>query len=237
MPASERSKAALASATRSAANIRLEAQASQRDPLLTGTLDPYTDYPNLEHEDEPPAYTDYDESSQSVTLPGNTINPEEYDIPGGHVLTSHREGKTYSVSLAPFLSSNAEVLCKFLMQQAALPPLVFISVKGTHTVSRRSGDKHTSDETVTDFDFLIDGSTTILPPVSGLNTPQRTVKVIQDNDGVSAYRGGRFKSTSSGRCNSKGVENTLESGHLTGDVPTLEEWCRRFCNEKSSIKS
>ncbi|WEW58040.1 hypothetical protein PRK78_003507 [Emydomyces testavorans] len=203
-------------------------------------LQPYIDCTDLESEDSPPAYAEHSEPLPLVSAFGDSsvngsLGSAAYDIPGGHVLTSHREGKTYTVSLAPYLSSNADVLYKFFKIQAGLPPQVFISVKGSHTVSRRNGDKQTSSETVTDFDFLIDGSDTVLPPATGLDGVYRVLKVMQDDDGVSAYRGGRFKSTR--RFWRRRKDNMLEEGNQMISGPSFEEWCQRFCDDKSSVKS
>ncbi|KAI2246574.1 hypothetical protein LOZ11_005100 [Ophidiomyces ophidiicola] len=221
---------------------RLEALGATIEASSTESLISITDTATVEHEDEPPAYSEHNESSSLIQNHENSLHvltggSNAYEIPGGRVHTSKREGKTYTISLAPYLSSNAEVLYKFFKLQAALPPLVFVSVKGTHTLTRRNGDKQISSETVTDFDFLVDGSDTILPPAGRLNRAFQVLKVIQDNDGILAYRGGRFRSTNKSGLWKKGRNSLLEDGAQPGTGPTLEEWCQRFCNDKSSIKS
>ncbi|EEP76172.1 predicted protein [Uncinocarpus reesii 1704] len=222
-------------------DILLEAQDPTGEPCSTGNLVPYPAYSDLENDDSPPAYVEHDESLPLVNdhdnLPNELALSNLYEIPGGRVLTSKREGKTYTVSLAPYLSSNAEVLYKFFKLQADIPPLICFSVKGTHTVSRRNSDRQRSSETVTDFDFLIDGSGILAAPRYARDGYHRVTKVIKDNDGVSAYRGGRFKSTRSGWVTNENTENSLESGDQATNGPTLEEWCQRFCNDKSGVRS
>ncbi|EAS35720.3 uncharacterized protein CIMG_01074 [Coccidioides immitis RS] len=221
--------------------IHLEAQNALEPSSVSGSFQPYTDDADFGGEDNPPAYTEYDESRPPVDGSrddsiNERIRSDEYDIPGARVLTSYREGKTYTISLAPYLSSNAEVLYKFFKLQAELPPQVFVSVKGTHTVSTKNRDKQSSTQTIIDFDFLIDGSDSVLPPVRCIDGVYKVMKVIQDNDGVSAYRGSRFRSTNRNWCKKKRIATALEGGQINIG-PTLEEWCQRFCSDKSSVKS
>ncbi|KAJ8083897.1 hypothetical protein PM082_002663 [Marasmius tenuissimus] len=79
------------------------------------------------------------------------------------------------VSHDPHLNSDGEALYRFLLSQSLSPPTIYIHCKATHqetrtrTVSSRHSDGRTHhhtetyNETVTDFDFLLDISSLILP--------------------------------------------------------------------------
>ncbi|KAF3483590.1 uncharacterized protein GIQ15_02914 [Arthroderma uncinatum] len=213
-------------------------------------IEPYSDEPS----DDPPAYTDANATDVSA-LP-DIVTTERYiynpypDISGGRLVDTLSRRESYVVTLSPEYSTDPECLYDNIFQQALIAPTVLISVKGTHSVKERDGNNKKSSSTVTDFDFRIETRGTILP-ISSYRVdrdPQfdfyRTWNVVRDDIEQSAYRGGRFKSKSSKRY--KAPVGDLEQAHmLRADQPptteghqaTLKQWCQRFCEDKSGVKS
>ncbi|EEH19507.1 hypothetical protein PABG_01826 [Paracoccidioides brasiliensis Pb03] len=213
-------------------------------------------YQDVEPEENPPAYTDDDTltipqsrspiNTNNLSSVGRLVSP--YDVPGGRMISSSRAKKTYTVTLEPQFSQNPKALCSLVTFQANRPPVPIIVVKGTHTVTNKNSgsNKGSSKDTVVDFDFRINCVGSVLPDVDQLGDRCRFVEVVQDNDGRKKYRGGRLKSKG-GSKNKKqdrvagtGTNADLEEGQgLTAgsDGPDLEEWCRRFCNDKAGVKS
>ncbi|OJD23874.1 hypothetical protein ACJ73_04766, partial [Blastomyces percursus] len=216
------------------------------------SLQPYQD---LEPEDSPPAYIEGD--AAAVVQPGSIITgPNDlssvtrlvsyYDIPGGRVISSSRAKKTYTVTLSPELSQDPEALSTLVKYQVQRPPVPVIVVKGTHTVTRKNSSSNkggSNKETVVDFDFRINCINSVLPDVFTVGNRSRFVEIVQDQDGRKAYRGGRFKSKGVNRKRGRvdpNVRPDPEEAHgLTADSggPDLEEWCRRFCEDKAGVKS
>ncbi|EEQ88310.1 hypothetical protein RJZ56_000465 [Blastomyces dermatitidis] len=216
------------------------------------SLQPYQD---LEPEDSPPAYME--EDAAAVVQPVSIITgPNDlssvtrlvsyYDIPGGRVISSSRAKKTYTVTLAPELSQDPEALSTLVKCQVQRPPMPVIVVKGTHTVTRKNSGSNkggSNKETVVDFDFRINCINSVLPDVFTSGNRSRFVEIVQDQDGRKAYRGGRFKSKGANKKRGSSGANPgpdlEEAQGLTADSggPDLKEWCRRFCEDKSGVKS
>jgi hypothetical protein len=115
----------------------------------------------------------------------------------------------------------------------------------------RNGSQETKKETVIDFDFRIEATSTVLQmydPNDGggeesLNKPFRRLVVVQDRDGVDTYRGGRwrsqgkFKGTMAVTGNAEGYLESGEGIMQRLDEPTLREWCERFHKNRAAVKS
>ncbi|GBF66405.1 hypothetical protein TMEN_9125 [Trichophyton mentagrophytes] len=215
-------------------------------------VEPYTDEPS----DEPPAYTDAIPGSSSqvqaslpdLSTPGAYINPYK-EVTGSRVVKTYSGRESYLVSVHPEYTNTPSALYNAIYDQACVAPTVLISVTGTHTVKQRDGKKDSSSK-VTDFDFRIETRGTILPMSSYDLTRHplfdfySELNVVRDNDGQSAYRGGRFKSKSSKKYKSAGAGDLEQA--VTDDEQTeaetslesmLQEWCTRYCEDKCGVKS
>ncbi|KAG8879354.1 hypothetical protein FRB97_001739 [Tulasnella sp. 331] len=80
--------------------------------------------------DEPPDFTPYEASMR---------------VRGDHHTVSHD----------PHLNEDGEALYRFLLGQAANPPVFHIGCKGTHKETREYGDSASTEDTVTDFCFYL----------------------------------------------------------------------------------
>ncbi|KAK2734016.1 hypothetical protein FQN57_001885 [Myotisia sp. PD_48] len=203
-------------------------------------------------DEEPPAYADsvdFSSPRPGVVQPvhssqGPVVSNDLYAVPSGREVMSKKSSKT--VTLEPRLSSDQEELNNLILFQAALPPLLYIRVTGTHTVTRqhdKQGNGKNKD-TVTDFDFKIDSSDVVLSATNtrngqfastGFDELWRVLSVVRDDDRVSAYRGTRFKS----KGNSKSDVSSEDQARLvaTQSRETLYTWIERYCQDKSGVKS
>ncbi|EFR03312.1 hypothetical protein MGYG_06311 [Nannizzia gypsea CBS 118893] len=214
-------------------------------------VEPYTDEPS----DEPPAYTDatpgssnYRQTLPDLPAPRGYTNPYQ-EVIGSRVVKTYSGRESYLVTVHPEYSNTPQDLYNAIYNQAGVAPTVLISVKGTHTVKQRDGKKDSSS-TVTDFDFRIETQGTILP-ISSYDLERRPLfdyfrelNVVRDGDKQSAYRGGRFKCKASKKY--KPAEaNDPEQAAMNGEQieaetsleSTLQQWCTRYCEDKSGVKS
>jgi hypothetical protein len=194
----------------------------------------------------------------------NPLAPPERDhtIPGGIPYLSARQNTRLSnaATLLPSFSSSIETLETFVERQIRLPPRPCLIIRGTHNESRKNGNE-TKSETVTDFDFRIDLTRTLLRLCpNGEAAPDSNwsyTAVISDNDGLKAYRGTRWKTRKSkakiGRIalpeRDGDVQSVVDGGEgerlMALDVdlengeamPGLKGWCERYCNDPASVKS
>ncbi|KAL2835587.1 hypothetical protein BJY01DRAFT_252547, partial [Aspergillus pseudoustus] len=190
----------------------------------------------------------------------NPLAPPERDhtIPGGIPYLSARQTTRLAnaVTLEPSFSASVQQLESFVDRQIRLPPRPCLIVRGTHNESRKSGNE-TKTETVTDFDFRIDLTRTLLRLCpNGLTPPDSNwsyTAVVSDNDGMKAYRGGRWKTRQSGKTAGRiallvgdgdghGDEDADEGARLmdleNGEaMPGLKGWCERYCSDPASVKS
>ncbi|CEL08211.1 hypothetical protein ASPCAL11362 [Aspergillus calidoustus] len=194
----------------------------------------------------------------------NPLAPPERDhtIPGGIPYLSARQNTRLSnaATVLPSFSSSIDTLENFVERQIRLPPRPCLIIRGTHNESRKSGNE-TKSETVTDFDFRIDLTRTLLRLCpNGEAAPDSNwsyTAVISDNDGLKAYRGTRWKTRKSktkiGRIalperdgDAQSVVDSDEGNRLMAiDVdlengeamPGLRGWCERYCNDPASVKS
>ncbi|KAL2818734.1 hypothetical protein BDW59DRAFT_165395 [Aspergillus cavernicola] len=202
--------------------------------------------PSLSASDELPSY---DQVTQTPIEPyrDDPLSPPAtaYNIPGHQNWNSIRPKKRTAgaVSLDPSLSSDTATLESFVESQTCLPPRPCLIINGTHRESRKSGNE-TKTENVTDFDFRIDLTRTILRWGQDEQHPTERwayTTVVSDYDGQKAYRGGRFptRSKKGGRIALPESDEgerlmDLENGE---DIPGIKGWCERFCNDPAPVKS
>lgn len=206
--------------------------------------------------DELPAYNEIDQVAVPVPVPyrdddAQALSPAStstaYAIPGQQKWHSIRGAHSAagSLSLDPTFSSEPSTLEAFITAQTRLPPRPCLVVHGHHKQTRRSGNE-TKTENVTDFDFRIDLTRTILrwgrEERDGPSQRWSYTSVVSDGDGQKAYRGGRIparqRKSKSGRIALPEGEGErlmdLESGE---DYPGIKGWCERFCADSASVKS
>ncbi|KAL4949053.1 hypothetical protein BDW69DRAFT_82721 [Aspergillus filifer] len=194
----------------------------------------------------------YDEVAHSPTQlqsqPDNPLSlpPDAYSISGGRKYHSIRDAaRTGGVAtLDPGFSTNATLLESLLTQQTRLPPRPCLVVHGSHKETRKSGNE-TKSENVTDFDFRIDLTRSILRwgrhEHTGPSKRWAYTTVVSDGDGQKAYRGGRIRSRAhnSGRIALDGEENERLMDEENGgqNYPGLKGWCERFVKDPAPVKS
>ncbi|OAX80023.1 hypothetical protein ACJ72_05649 [Emergomyces africanus] len=213
------------------------------------SLQPYHD---LEPDDSPPAYmevgTPIVPQLGTATIPGHenlsSVAPllNEYEVTDGRVMSSSRTKKQYTVTMSPELSQDPKALHILIKYQAERPPVPIIVVKGTHKRKCTESNKESKSDTIVDFDFRVNCLNSVLPGVSRSGNRCRFVKIVKDDDGKKAYRGGRFKSRRSPNKKkiSTGADGDLEEAQgltVGSGGPDVEEWCERFCEDKAAVKS
>jgi hypothetical protein len=150
-----------------------------------------------------------------------------------------------------------------MAQQVRLPPRPQIIINGSHTESSTNHkDNKKQSNTVTDFDFRLDLAETLLTGWENLPTtatqeilPQSTwyrASVSIDHDERKTYRGTRtktlvWKGPKAGRNAPDALYRDEEEGLppvdaeqerlIQGDKSGLLEWCQRYCDDPSPVKS
>ncbi|KAL4782863.1 major facilitator superfamily domain-containing protein [Aspergillus varians] len=195
----------------------------------------------------------YDEVTAPTAAPyhdhlDNPLAPasDAYLVPGEQKYHSIRGAQRAagSVSLDPNFSTSASTLETFIAAQTRLPPRPCLVVHGSHKETRKNGNE-TKSENVTDFDFRIDLTRTLLrwgrDEHNGPSQRWSYTTVVSDHDGQKAYRGGRIptRSKTPGRIAlSDDVEGErlmdLENGE---EYPGIKGWCERFCTDPAPVKS
>ncbi|KAL4869874.1 hypothetical protein BDV12DRAFT_195882 [Aspergillus spectabilis] len=207
--------------------------------------------PSSSASDELPSYDQAAAQPPLVPAEDNPLSPppDAYHTAGQQkyhsIRTKHAAGGI--VSLDPSFTSNAACLEQYLTAQTRLPPRPCLIINGSHKESRKSGNE-TKTETVTDFNFTIDLTRTILRwgrnETSGPSERWSYTTVVSDNDGQKAFRGGRIRRRSKkpGRIAlPEGDEGErlmdLENAENMESYPGLAGWCQRFCNDPAPVKS
>ncbi|KAL4940960.1 hypothetical protein BDV06DRAFT_213039 [Aspergillus oleicola] len=185
---------------------------------------------------------------QSQPQPDNPLSlpPDAYRVPGERKYHSIRDAaRTGGVAtLDPAFSSSAATLELLLTAQTRLPPRPCLQVHGSHKETRKSGNE-TKSENVTDFNFRIDLTRSILrwgrDEHNGPSQRWAYTTVASDSDGQKAYRGGRIRSHAQkgGRIALDGEENERLMDEENGGqgYPGIKGWCERFCKDPAPVKS
>ncbi|KAL4789172.1 major facilitator superfamily domain-containing protein [Aspergillus venezuelensis] len=180
--------------------------------------------------------------------PNNPLSlpPDAYSISGGQKYQSIRDAaRTGGVAtFDPGFSTHATLLESLLTQQTRLPPRPCLVIHGSHKETRKSGNE-TKSENVTDFNFRIDLTRSILRwgrhEHMGPSERWAYTTIVSDGDGQKAYRGGRIKARAhnSGRIALDGEENERLMDEENGgqDYPGLKGWCERFIRDPAPVKS
>ncbi|KAL8804630.1 MAG: hypothetical protein Q9182_002438 [Xanthomendoza sp. 2 TL-2023] len=116
------------------------------------------------------------------------------------------------------LSSDPAACQAFIETEAQVAARPAVRLTGTHTETRRR-DKKDETTRVTDFDIAV--------PLGGLLAAAwARTKIVENSQ--KAYRGGIFKR----------VDPRMKAhAEAAATVPSLQEWCHRFCASSASAKS
>ncbi|KAL5334167.1 hypothetical protein BJX70DRAFT_30515 [Aspergillus crustosus] len=217
--------------------------------------------PSSSASDELPSYDQA--AAQPPLFPASTEDsslappPDAYHTPGQQKYHSlkYKNSAGGVVTIGPDFASNPESLAEYLTAQTRIPPRQCLLINGSHKESRKSGND-TKTESVTDFNFTIDLTRTILRwgrnETAGPSQRWSYTTVVSDNDEQKAYRGGRIRTRSQkpgrialpegdGDGDGDGEEGArlmdLENAEDTENYPGLKGWCQRFCNDPSPVKS
>ncbi|MCJ1377938.1 hypothetical protein MMC17_001034 [Xylographa soralifera] len=183
------------------------------------------DHDILEHDSEPPPYTDTpsDVGFISSTPPTDLDREvEEYTHPDNNGSTHTR--------LSPTLTTDPIALEKYVRWSAKQAPKATIRVKGMHQERQRTNNNGAGKKVmVVDFDVDIDASDTISRNVNshqGIILEEWSKLELLDKQ-TKGYRGGIIKS--------RGKD--LRDVEARRGGQTLKEWCHLFCASTSMLKS
>jgi hypothetical protein len=119
----------------------------------------------------------------------------------------------------PNYSTDSKQLYQMIKNQAAYPPSYFVQIHGTHTETRRNGNKETKDKIV---DFLIRINITHLLGKLGSGD----IELLPDNK--RGYRGTRLPSMI------PTVGDALDEE--AGRMDELRLWCEKYVEDPSKVK-
>ncbi|KAE8452285.1 hypothetical protein EG329_000985 [Mollisiaceae sp. DMI_Dod_QoI] len=150
----------------------------------------------------------------------NAIHHGYYNPPCELPFSTHDLGYSEIRTRFPNYSRDSEMLCRMIAHQAYHPPSYFVQIFGTHTETRRNGNKETKDK-ITDFNLRINISYLLGAAGSG------QLEILPDN--ARGYRG---------TCLPK-LQPTIPTDEE--DAPTaldsLRLWCEKYVADPSGVKS
>ncbi|KAL8813860.1 MAG: hypothetical protein Q9223_006877 [Gallowayella weberi] len=184
-------------------------------------------------DDAPPAYTDRPKSVGGIG-PRRIITEDDEDqlrldrttqerariLEGVKWRSSTDENAKGSTTtyISETLSSDPAACRAFIEGEAQVRVRPAVRLTGTHTETRRR-DKKDETTRVTDFDITV--------PLGRLLAAEwARTKIVENSQ--KAYRGGIFKQ----------VDPRMKAhAEAAATVPSLQEWCHRFCASSASAKS
>ncbi|TVY52563.1 hypothetical protein LCER1_G006449 [Lachnellula cervina] len=188
--------------------------ASTSSAVLLGDFDSFPDEALPAYEDTP---------SQPLSAPNSSTgtNPliEWYCAPPELAFASYDMDKTEQRTRFPNYSTNPGTLESMIREQAGYPPTYIVKLHGTHTETRRNGNKETKDK-VNDF-FLRINMTNLLSPGPGADSTGR-LELLPDNK--RGFRGTRFPS----------LNPSLQDVEEADD---LRAWCDKYVADPAGVKS
>lgn len=156
------------------------------------TADDSSDDPSY----EPPDESSDEVSDDSFDQPDSPDNrpfrliEKNYIVPGGKTIKI--SGKHVCVTFEPSLSNNSEELFEALQKQIILPIRPYLEIHGQHSVTYAVKRKGQTDW-YTDFSLYLDLAETLLAGWKHTCTADfwLRIKVVKDEDDISAFRGSR----------------------------------------------
>jgi hypothetical protein len=210
----------------------------------------------LNDDDLPPSYAE-----AAGDVPTRRIDSADYTISGERHAYSIFPSvwKTKTVTVDATLSQSSTNLYRVISRQMKLPPRPQLVVYGSHTETKHNhANNRKESDKVVDFHFRLDLAETLLKgwEEDQSESPWHVVRVISDDDGQKAYRGGIFRSrtwkrTNVRRAGEQEIGNYAEEEGLiepeqeeqdrnagsSPDEAHLRTWCERFCNDPAPVKS
>ncbi|CAK7566046.1 MAG: hypothetical protein SEPTF4163_003979 [Sporothrix epigloea] len=206
-------------------------------------LDADDDAPELflDNDDLPPLYSDVVNQAEQDGTPPQSATPSRT----GHVHNSPNTGRfrypstiagepqkwRYDVALpsgGSTLDNDVQQLVRTVKKWAQIPPRPYVQLRGTHSQTvDKDGKKETRE--VVDFDVKVE-----LTPYlySDPRSYQSWCTLRTPDDCERTRRGTVF------RCQAPGLRGPPRLGDVErADKPSLEDWCRRYCEDTSKLRT
>ncbi|CZR61934.1 uncharacterized protein PAC_11831 [Phialocephala subalpina] len=184
-------------------------------------LPAYSDEPSLGLlADQDPDNACPTESFEAIPNPQRTVHHGYYNPPCELPFSTHDLGYSEFRTRLPTYSTDSIQLYNMIRHQASHPPSYFVKLYGTHTETRRNGNKETKDK-ITDFYLRINISYLLGHFGSG------ELELLPDNK--RGYRGTRLPS----------IKPTVSADEESAPTPLeeLRRWCDKFVADPSGVKS
>ncbi|PMD49087.1 hypothetical protein L207DRAFT_415193 [Hyaloscypha variabilis F] len=188
--------------------------ASMASAVLLDDVESFPDEELPAYTDTPPAVTP---SVSSSTAPH--LTEYNYAPPPEPPFSSHDLNYTEYRTRFPNYSTSASDLSTFIREQLQYPATYMVQLYGTHTETRRNGNKETKDK-ITDFYIRINITHLLGPLGSGIT------EFLPDNR--RGYRGTIIPRLP--------PSNGITLDEETGEDP-LSTWCQKYVSDPSKIKS
>ncbi|EPE04474.1 abc transporter [Ophiostoma piceae UAMH 11346] len=220
-------------------------------------LDDDDDAPELflNNDDLPPLYSDVIEADLAaenadanngpaapVAAGRAHLGPSPSDYSGFQFTAPLSTQQPWRYCVTPFYSAEStKRMTDFVKAWSNEPPRPSVQLRGTHRETHeRNGKNETRD--VVDFDVKVD-ITPFLQLQSTEGVAWRTERTAENYETV--HRGTVFRHQAPGVKGRPQLPHDLERGAQeesqglfgTEAKPTLEEWCRRFCEDPSPLRS
>ncbi|TVY13279.1 hypothetical protein LARI1_G008969 [Lachnellula arida] len=188
--------------------------ASTSSAVLLGDFDSFPDEALPAYEDTP---------SQPPFAPNSSTGTypliDWYCAPPELAFASYDMGKTEQRTRFPNYSTNSGTLESMIREQASYPPTYIVKLHGSHTETRRNGNKETKDK-IDDF-FIRINITNLLSPGPGADSTGR-LELLPDNQ--RGFRGTRFPS----------LNPSLQDVEQADE---LRAWCDKYVADAAGVKS
>ncbi|TQV94848.1 ABC transporter [Cordyceps javanica] len=185
------------------------------------------DEPPHAEDDLPPLYSDHDLDAIPAATAADPLIPRGTpNLDVAPFRSSDKSGKTYLLDRR--LDTDPAFLQRQLEILAESPPRPLCHVRGTHTETRRRGDKE-EQETVVDFDVEVE-LTGLLYTDARTGASWRQLTAVGNLEKV--RRGTVLAKRAPGFGGSGGGSGQAETG-----TPTVQEWCHRYCASSAGLKS
>ncbi|CAK7265675.1 hypothetical protein SEPCBS57363_001703 [Sporothrix epigloea] len=198
----------------------------------------------LDNDDLPPLYSDVVNQGEPADAAGHpesqNVNARDPPNAGRFRYPSTIAGEPqkwrYDVAL-PLGGSTADEdvqkLVKTVQKWAKIPPRPYVQLRGTHFHTAEKDGKKETRETV-DFDVKVE-----LTPYlySDARSYQSWCTLRTPDDGEKTRRGTVFRCQAPGLSGPPRLGDVEQSPARGADKPSLEDWCRRYCEDTSKLRT
>ena len=159
----------------------------------------------------PPPYTDSEVEEPII------VENEFADEPEG-IISRPKDGRL--IVSHPVYDRNAEYLYSSIQGWSKVPPAIHVRILGTHSQSVKKGDK-TETQKITDFDMKLRLTEYLL--THGTQSAWRDIVTVDNH--TKTFRGTVFK-----------TKQKKQSDEVEHTIPSLQEWCEDYCENKATLK-